>query len=674
MSHRPRSTIVGLSAAALVAAGSALVAVPAHAATSTTVTSLADSGPGSLRAAIELANASEPGFMIEFGIAGRIPLASALPAVTNEVDIDASGAPGYSAGGAPVVEIDHDGKAGLVFASGSSGSSLAAVAVTNAGSDGVTIRSSEVLLDGNFIGITPGGVPAGNLGDGVELAAGSSKNMIGENAAEVSGATSNVISDNGGSGIRLVGSTNNTIVANRIGTDPTGQTAIPNDRDGITVTNKSVGNTIGGRVFTDSATGQTNNPTGTKGTVTPVFVVPPLGNQVSGNEENGITISKSSRNNVLNGNFVGTTADGNEALGNGGHGVLIANSDDNTLQGCRFQNEPFVYYNVLSANAREGLRIKNSDGTVVQANFLGVGANNTTLLGNGRNGLLVNGDSADTQVGGVIPLGNVIAGNTRNGIAVQGTASGFTTFNTFGGLLAFKGAAPNGQNGILVTSTGGDNLLRTNVFSGNTGNGVKLGGRATGVTLDPNIIGLNTRGDGLLSNGGNGIVVTDRAHHNTIGGNRRSVIRQNTVSGNDGYGLVIKGKAHHNQVFNTYIGANIQGVHVGSKLPRVGNERGGVLLTGNARKNVLGYNDSNKTSKMISGNDGPGVTMRRGTKDNKVVRNYIGVGRTGRCLVNEGRNVIDQGTGNEVRGNVMCSPSQKDGASPRNGGSSKGLG
>jgi hypothetical protein len=33
--------------------------------------------------------------------------------------------------------------------------------------------------------------------------------------------------------------------------------------------------------------------------------------------------------------------------------------------------------------------------------------------------------------------------------------------------------------------------------------------------------------------------------------------------------------------------------------------------------------------------------MRRGTKDNKVVRN-IGVGRTGRCLVNEGRNVIDR--------------------------------
>lgn len=194
---------------------------------------------------------------------------------------------------------------------------------------------------------------------------------------------------------------------------------------------------------------------------------------------------------------------------------------------------------------------------------------------------------------------------------------------------------------------------------------MELAGRATGVTIDPNIVGLNTRGDGLLSNGGNGIVVTDKAHHNIIGGDRQSVIAQNTVSGNDGYGLVIEGKAHHNQVFNSFIGANIQGVHAGSKLPRVGNERGGVLIAGDARKNVLGYDGQKKISKMISGNNGPGVTMRRGTSGNKVIRNYIGVGRRGRCLVNDGPNVINRGTANKVRGNVTCSPSQRDGSTPK---------
>ena len=58
------------------------------------------------------------------------------------------------------------------------------------------------------------------------------------------------------------------------------------------------------------------------------------------------------------------------------------------------------------------------------------------------------------MVGGVIPLGNVSGDNALNGVEVAGTASRFITFNTFRGLLAFKGAAPNGNDGLLVTSTG----------------------------------------------------------------------------------------------------------------------------------------------------------------------------------------------------------------------------
>ena len=43
----------------------------------------------------------------------------------------------------------------------------------------------------------------------------------------------------------------------------------------------------------------------------------------------------------------------------------------------------------------------------VQGNFFGVGANNTSAVGNKGNGILVNGSSENTVVGGVIPLGNV---------------------------------------------------------------------------------------------------------------------------------------------------------------------------------------------------------------------------------------------------------------------------
>src|SRR6202034_1014351 len=112
----------------------------------------------------------------------------------------------------------------------------------------------------------------------------------------------------------------------------------------------------------------------------------------------------------------------------------------------------------------------------------------------------------------------VSAGNGLNGIAVLGTARKFVTFNTFGGLLAFKGAAPNGLNGLLITSTGGDNLVRTNVFSGNTRNGIELAGNASGVTVDPDIVGLNTKGDAVLPNGGDGLLIDGTGHRHTVGG------------------------------------------------------------------------------------------------------------------------------------------------------------
>ena len=110
----------------------------------------------------------------------------------------------------------------------------------------------------------------------------------------------------------------------------------------------------------------------------------------------------------------------------------------------------------MSGNKKNGLRVTNSDNTVVQANFFGIGMDNTTTVANGGNGMQFDGNSKTPHVGGVIPLGNVAAGNKKNGIEVKDTVSGFITFNTFGGLLAFKGAAPNHGNGLKVTSSGGE--------------------------------------------------------------------------------------------------------------------------------------------------------------------------------------------------------------------------
>jgi hypothetical protein len=611
-----------------------------------TVTSLNDSGSGSLRWAIKTANGSAAGTstVIDFGVAGVITLASALPAITADTSVDALTAPGYSAGKPPVVEIDCNGRAGLVFAKGASGSQLLGVAVGHAGGAGVTLAASRVTVNDDYIGLDLAGHALGNNGPGVYASASSSRDLIGLNSSGDPGVVANVISANRGSGIVLNGSSHDTIVANRIGTNAGGSARMGNGGNGIELTRGADGNEIGGTDYTDPSTGQANNPTGDKGTVPPVFVVPPLGNLVSANAGNGVLINGGSRGNKLNGNFVGTTASGNAALGNRGNGVWIDHAGRNSLTGCTFVENPFVYYNVLSGNGRNGLRITSSNSVVVQGNFFGIAANNATPVANRLNGILVDGTSANTQVGGVIPLGNVSAGNGQNGIKVAGRVRGFITFNTFGGLAAFGGAVPNGNDGVLITATGGDNLARTNVLSGNRRNGIELAGNARGVTVDPDIVGLNTKGNGPLPNGGDGLLIDGTAHDNTIGGSRRSVIPQNTFSGNDGHGIVITGRAYDNRVFSSYIGPLILGVKPG------GNHQGGVLIAGRAFGNTIG-GTRKVPANLISANVGTGVSLGAGTSRNRVVGNYIGLDRLGRCLPNTGRAVVNRGRHNTVKGN-----------------------
>ncbi len=339
-----------------------------------------------------------------------------------------------------------------------------------------------------------------------------------------------------------------------------------------------------------------------------MFVRPPQGNLISGNRANGVLINKGATQTLLSGNFVGTSASGNSALGNRQDGVAIVKANGNQLIGCTFQQDPFVFYNVLSGNGGNGLRITNSNDTTVQANFMGVGANNATIVANGGNGLLVSGSSKNTQVGGVIPLGNVISGNNQNGIKVSDTASGFTSFNTFAGTFAFAGAAPNKRDGILVTSSGGNNLIRTCIVSGNLGNGIELGGNATGVQVTDTAVGTNSSIQTAIPNGGDGIKITGHAHDNAIGGFQPSIEPQVTISANRGYGIEIVGTAHNNVVFHTYIGTNAGGT------ADLGNKLGGIDLGPGTSSNTIGGAASALQDKILY-SGGPGVTIQSSRGD-----------------------------------------------------------
>ena len=437
---------------------------------------------------------------------------------------------------------------------------------------------------------------------------------------------SNVISGNKGNGISLNGSKSNIIAQNRIGTNPAGTAAIGNKKHGILLTGGASGNLIGGQEA------GTNNPTGTKDNTTPVYITPPQGNLISGNQLDGVLITRNSPNNTLSGNFVGTDNTGDKPIGNGLDGVAVENSPGNSFIGCTLHQNPFVFYNVISGNGRDGIRLTNADNATVQANFLGIAADNHRILPNAGNGLTVGGSSRNTKVGGVIPLGNVISGNTKNGIAVTGTASGFISFNTFGGGFAFGDAAPNGGDGILITSTGGNNAIRTCILSGNTGNGLEIGGNASGVQVTDTACGTNTDINKPLPNTGNGILISGTAHNNFLGGAQPSIEGRTHFSGNLGYGVAVIDHAHDNFIYNSNIG--IGHIIVDQLTPAIPNQLGGIYLGSGTSATTIGGNGLLKN--RIGTNNGAGLAIIASTQ-NTITGNDLndnttyGIYATGAC-------------------------------------------
>jgi len=419
---------------------------------------------------------------------------------------------------------------------------------------------------------------------------------------------SNVIGGNVGNGVAIAGGADNVVAMNNIGTSFAGTAAVPNRGNGILVTNRSSGNLIGGQ-----ATGG-NAPVSYSGS-TPVFVRPPQGNLVSGNRGNGILLTGGATGTTLSGNFVGTTPSGTAALGNGQDGVAIVGASGNSLIGTTFPQNPFVFYNVLSGNSGNGLRITSSNDTTVWANFMGLGANNATTVANGGNGLLVSGTSQRTLVGGPIPMGNGISGNNRHGIELRDSVGSFTSFNTFAGLYAFAGAAPNRLNGIEITATGGNNLIRTCLVGGNFGNGIHIGGRATGVQIEDTSVGTNSAISAAIPNYGSGILIDGNAHGNAIGGFQPSVETKVHLSGNLRYGLEITGNARNNRVFNSVIGAAL-----GAPNP-IPNGLGGVFVGPGTANTIIGGAQPFMANRVLT-NNGAGITIS-GSSGNRVLGNEI---------------------------------------------------
>jgi hypothetical protein len=354
--------------------------------------------------------------------------------------------------------------------------------------DGVKLEGSGTSgnqVSGNSIGTSVDGETAlGNELDGVLIMGGASGNTIGGDGI-VDG---NLISGNGSSGVAIwgAGTMDNVVSGNYIGTDFDGDTALPNYLYGVFLGWATAGNEIGGDTVAER-------------------------NVISSNGLDGIMIQNpGTTNNLVRGNYIGTTADGMTSLHNNGAGVVLADgAQGNTIGG----SSP-AYRNLISGNYGSGVRMQGSEtsNNSVEGNYIGIGADGNTRLGNASYGVFIyEGANTNTIGGPTNASANVIGGNPQ-GVHIEGEGTDFNVVarNYIG--TDHTGTLDLGQfplGGVMIVNGASDNTVGPgNIIAFNATDGVRIyGATSTGNEVTRNRIYENgSEGIFLGSGANNGIL------------------------------------------------------------------------------------------------------------------------------------------------------------------------
>ena len=439
-----------------------------------------------------------------------IALKSGLPTIsTNAAIID-----GYTQPGAAenmkergdnaklAIAISGTGAGTIVgLTIGQSGSEVRGLDVENFGYAGILVTAAgNAQVSGCFIGTDPSGETAAPNATGLIIQ--NSSNLIGGPNVD----DRNVISGNAGYGILIpdqsgnplnIEPTGNVIENSYIGTDATGTTALGNAYSGIY--DSGSGNTYG-----------SNQPN--------------VGNVISGNKAGGL---KAGGSITIEGNFVGTDATGEVALGNLGGFPGIYTSQD--IGGPPVLST-IITNNVVSDNNSGGIEVdggsQESQATCdIASNRIGTDANGTVAMGNGGVGLnvasvanasIINNVISANHVGlqysqfdtlaqnGVI-AGNMIGTDVTGQVALGNTGPGIILENAQTNVIGAAGTkgsanviAYNGGDGIDVEGGEQDNLSGNSIFN-NGGSGIKLTSQANHSAVPPALTFAAGAGSGTLT-------------------------------------------------------------------------------------------------------------------------------------------------------------------------------
>jgi CSLREA domain-containing protein len=480
--------------------------------------------------------------------------ASPLPPITTSMVIDAQTQPGWLVTNGPLLELSGASigvdRWGFQLSGGTSTVRGFVINRFGGGAAGAILVSSGNghVIAGNWLGLTAAGTAASANGLGLRVDGGTNVRIGGTTPAD-----RNVISGNTHDAITLPGTSDSLLIhGNYVGLNAAGTGRIANTRNGIWVRN-ATNTQIGG-----AGTGE--------------------GNVIAGSAGHNVEVAASSSGTTIRGNLIGLDATGAVVV-NGASGIHLQASGTvigGTSPGAR---------NVIggSTGSNAGIVIQSAN-NVVQGNYIGVDPSGTAARGNGY-GLFVTGTG--NQIGGnVSGAGNLISGNTLIGVQVE--AAGNTLQGNVIGLNAGGTAAVrNVLDGVWVqgnaanTTVGGSAAGAGNVISGNGRHGVVLiGSGVTGAVVQGNRVGVNATATAALGNGAAGVVLADGANGNTVGGTAPGA--GNTLGGSGENGVRFDSGATGNTVQGNFIGTDSTGTR------NLGNALGGVRFSPDTSNNTLG--------------------------------------------------------------------------------------
>jgi parallel beta-helix repeat protein len=400
-----------------------------------TVTSTNDSGAGTLRQAIMDANGTPGPNVLLFNLPGNgvrtlAPL-TPLPDITNCLTINGYSQPGsqtnsLAGGNNGVLQVRLDGAnltngfpIGLRF-NGVNNNSVRGLIIVRFFTAIQLYASSGSTIAGNWIGLDFDNISRGGAGTGVDVTCAvfnrSTANLIGG----LMPADRNVISGfHTGISFTPGSADHNTVQGNFIGTDATGVLPRGHVFEGIMV-QTATNIVIGG------GSASARNLICANGT--------------------GVSLLGSSGD-LVQGNYIGTDPDSHYDLGNSGDGIDVQSCFYVTISG-----------NTVVNNSGYGIFLLGARTNSVLGNWIGTDTTGAWAMGNGKDGLALQGSSA-TTIGNTTPGGpNVIEFNIGAGINISSANSNSISANSIFdnaglGILLASGANQSQMPPTLTNAT-----------------------------------------------------------------------------------------------------------------------------------------------------------------------------------------------------------------------------